>query len=166
MRVLFRHSACPFCWCIWRMLVLIIIPCFLNLSCWWESSFSGPGILQFCQIAQSIYYGFIQWKCYAACPWASARPPFLFPYPIPALLFYSYLRSPSGSTFLGLLDHRVIPMPHLCLVYYYLLFFLSPPSLTHPILCTLLTLSPMSYSSSSYSSLLLTDQPFSLATID
>ena len=95
--------------------------------------------------------------CYAACPWASTQPPFLFPYPIPALLFYSYLGSPSGSTFLELLDHRVIPMPHLCLVYYYLLFFLSPPSLTHPISCTLLTLSPMSYSSLSYSSLLLTD---------
>ena len=91
--------------------------------------------------------------CYAACPWASARPPFLFPHPIPALLFYSYLGSPFGSTFLGLLDHRVIPMPRPCLVYCYLPFFLSSPSLTHSISCTLLTLSLISYSSSSYSSL-------------
>ena len=101
----------------------------------------------------SIEYSWRSLSCYAACPWASARPPSLFPHPIPALLFCSYLGSPSGSTFLGLLDHRVIPMPRPCLVYYHLLFFLFPPSLIHLTSCTLLTLSSVPYSSLSYSSL-------------
>ena len=71
-----------------------------------------------------------QMVCYAASPWAFAWPPFLFLYPTPVLLFYSYHGLPYASTFHGSLDHRVILMPHLCLVYYFLYFFLS----FHPLL--------------------------------